>query len=321
MNHGLVEAVYLGDDAGVVASIGGGRLVVAGSGEDGRRDAGKEVVIAGSSEEALEAKEVGDACSWLVSDVDGVRQPWLPSFEREKEYLRKGDGRERKRLVVGIKFRDSSQSYRSIHSTSHSDPTNEDSSQAAPTNQAALKKYSRHKSNMHWVVDAIDSRNNVKKIKVNAKEVMNLTGKERIMAKFDIYDEPFGEARNLLSRFYGILACDCSLFSINFEKWSNLPMTYFNRVFDHIIKLGGKIGIAGSPLTRSNQNEYMERKIGQPYAEDFLQGSDTCSSNAMAEDSSESALQILLDFPSNNDMSFLGHSDSYSLYPFLSESY
>lgn len=76
------------------------------------------------------------------------------------------------------------------------------------------------------------------------------------------------------------------------------------------VELGG----AGSPVTRSNQNEYKEWKIGQPYTEDFLQGSDTSSSNAM-EDSSESALQLLLDFPSNNDMSFLGHSDSYSLYP------
>ncbi|PHT74496.1 Protein ODORANT1 [Capsicum annuum] len=82
-----------------------------------------------------------------------------------------------------------------------------------------------------------------------------------------------------------------------------------------------EIGVAGSPVTGSNQNECMEWKIGQPYTEDFLQGADTCSSNAMDEDSSESALQLLLDFPSNNDMSFLGHSDSYSLYPFLSESY
>ncbi|KAM3264482.1 hypothetical protein P3L10_001476 [Capsicum annuum] len=80
------------------------------------------------------------------------------------------------------------------------------------------------------------SRKNVKKIKVKAKEVLNLTGEERIVVKFDIYDEPFGEARNLLSRFWGILACDWSLFPINFEKWSNLPVTYFNRVFDHIIK-------------------------------------------------------------------------------------
>ncbi|KAK4738756.1 hypothetical protein R3W88_002453 [Solanum pinnatisectum] len=79
-----------------------------------------------------------------------------------------------------------------------------------------------------------------------------------------------------------------------------------------------ELGITGSPVTGSNQNEYEEWKIGQPYTEDFLQGADMSSSNVM-EDSSESALQLLLDFPSNNDMSFLGHSDSYSLYPFLSE--
>ncbi|XP_055817308.1 transcription factor MYB17-like [Solanum dulcamara] len=80
-----------------------------------------------------------------------------------------------------------------------------------------------------------------------------------------------------------------------------------------------ELSVAGSPVMGSNQNEYKKWKIGQPYTEDFLQGSDTSSSNAM-EDSSESALQLLLDFPSNNDMSFLGQSDSYSLYPFLSES-
>lgn len=29
------------------------------------------------------------------------------------------------------------------------------------------------------------------------------------------------------------------------------------------------------------------------------------------EDSTESTLQLLLDFPGNNDMSFLGHADCY----------
>ncbi|KAK4371905.1 hypothetical protein RND71_007289 [Anisodus tanguticus] len=87
-------------------------------------------------------------------------------------------------------------------------------------------------------------------------------------------------------------------------------------------KYGSASGITTAVVlgvTGSNQNEYTEWKIGQPYTEDFLQGSDTSSSDAM-EDSSESALQLLFDFPGNNDMSFLGHSDSYSLYPFLSES-
>lgn len=42
-------------------------------------------------------------------------------------------------------------------------------------------------------------------------------------------------------------------------------------------------------------------------------GSDSCSSNEMEEeDSSESALQLLLDFPTNNDMSFLEQPDFYS---------
>ncbi|PHT38300.1 hypothetical protein CQW23_21873 [Capsicum baccatum] len=77
-------------------------------------------------------------------------------------------------------YPDSSQSSRSVHSTSHSTPTNQDSSQSASTDEAAPQKRSRRESNTHWVVDAIDSRNNVKKIKVKVKEVLNLTG-EHIM--------------------------------------------------------------------------------------------------------------------------------------------
>lgn len=71
----------------------------------------------------------------------------------------------------------------------------------------------------------------------------------------------------------------------------------------------------------ANQNDDTEWKKSQPWMEDVLKGyEDTCSSSGL-EDSSESALQLLLDFPSNNDLSFLGQSDTYSLYPeFLSES-
>ncbi|PHT34672.1 hypothetical protein CQW23_26472 [Capsicum baccatum] len=137
---------------------------------------------------------------------------------------------------LGLKNQDSSQLSLLVHITSHSTPTNQDSSQPAPTDEAASQKYSRRESNTHWVIDAIDSRNNVKKIKVKAKEILNIVGEEHIVVNFDVYDEPFGEACSLILRFCGILACDCSLFPINFEKWSSLPMTYFNRIFEHIIK-------------------------------------------------------------------------------------
>ncbi|XP_060216622.1 uncharacterized protein LOC132643996 isoform X2 [Lycium barbarum] len=127
---------------------------------------------------------------------------------------------------------DSPQPSLSVHSTSHLASTDQDSTQPAPTVQAASKKRSRS----HWIVDAIDSEENIRKLRVKVNEVINLTCEERIVVDFDYLDEPFGDGRGLLSRFCGILACDCSLFPINFEKWLSLPISYFNRVFDQIIK-------------------------------------------------------------------------------------
>ncbi|XP_075510824.1 transcription factor MYB17-like [Primulina tabacum] len=43
--------------------------------------------------------------------------------------------------------------------------------------------------------------------------------------------------------------------------------------------------------------------------------SNSSTSNELEDDSSESALQLLLDFPSNNDMNFLEHTDIYNSYP------
>ncbi|KAF3667873.1 hypothetical protein FXO37_09814 [Capsicum annuum] len=108
-----------------------------------------------------------------------------------------------------------SQPSRSVHSTSHQGLANQDSSQSSRS---------------------IHSTSHSDPTNEDSSQASPI-GEERIMVKFDIYDEPFGEARNLLLGFCGILACDCSLFAINFEKWSNLPVTFFNRVFDLIIKM------------------------------------------------------------------------------------
>ncbi|KAL2511414.1 myb domain protein [Abeliophyllum distichum] len=68
-------------------------------------------------------------------------------------------------------------------------------------------------------------------------------------------------------------------------------------------------------LILTGSSDDADCKNSKLYTEDVIvPGSDTTSSNEM-EDSSESALQLLLDFPSSSDMSFLEHSDSYSLYP------
>ncbi|KAL3604093.1 hypothetical protein D5086_004952 [Populus alba] len=70
--------------------------------------------------------------------------------------------------------------------------------------------------------------------------------------------------------------------------------------------------LSRSPATASNQNEDMEWKSPKSYAEDVLAGSDS-SSAAELEDLTDSTLQLLLDFPINNDMSFLDKTiDSYA---------
>ncbi|PHT65184.1 hypothetical protein T459_29609 [Capsicum annuum] len=67
-----------------------------------------------------------------------------------------------------------------------------DSSQSCPVGLNSSQPSRSVHSTSH-----LDSRNNVKKIKVKAKKVLNLTGEERIMIKFDVYEEPFGEACRL----------------------------------------------------------------------------------------------------------------------------
>ncbi|GFZ06873.1 myb domain protein 17 [Actinidia rufa] len=66
-----------------------------------------------------------------------------------------------------------------------------------------------------------------------------------------------------------------------------------------------EVYIFGSYATGSAQNE------------DFMADSDSSISGDL-EDSSDTALQLLLDFPANNDMSFLEHDDSHTLFPSIS---
>ncbi|XP_018631360.1 uncharacterized protein [Nicotiana tomentosiformis] len=146
----------------------------------------------------------------------------------------------------------------------HSTPTDQDSSQPGPTVQASSRKH----SGSHWTVEAIDSEQNIKKLKVKINEVLNLTCEERIVVDFDYLDEPFGDARGLLSGFCGILACDCTLFSIHCEKWSSLPISYFNRVFDQIIKEKNELALSQSTIDESQilPNDVVGKVLGKEHS-------------------------------------------------------
>lgn len=128
-----------------------------------------------------------------------------------------------------------------VQSTSQSVSSNQATSQSTSSSQGESQPQSFKKcvvgreSTEYWTVETIDSEGNKKKLKVKVKEVLNLSGEDRIVVNFDYLDSPFGEAQTLLAGFCGILAVDCSLFPIHFEKWPNMPMSYFDRVFDQII--------------------------------------------------------------------------------------
>ncbi|XVE73887.1 hypothetical protein DITRI_Ditri11bG0154700 [Diplodiscus trichospermus] len=69
---------------------------------------------------------------------------------------------------------------------------------------------------------------------------------------------------------------------------------------------------AGSSTSASNPIEDTECKSFKSYTEDPIDATDSSCSNE-SEDSSDTALQLLLDFPINNDMSFLENVDTYAI--------
>ncbi|KAH7863220.1 hypothetical protein Vadar_014919 [Vaccinium darrowii] len=69
--------------------------------------------------------------------------------------------------------------------------------------------------------------------------------------------------------------------------------------------------LTGSSATASAKKEDLENKL---YADDSMENSDSSCSSEL-EDSFDTALQLLFDFPANNDSNILEHGGDYSLCP------
>ncbi|KAF8380270.1 hypothetical protein HHK36_027754 [Tetracentron sinense] len=74
--------------------------------------------------------------------------------------------------------------------------------------------------------------------------------------------------------------------------------------------------MAGASTITCDHFEEMECKSCKSEAEEYVMmaGSDSLSSNELDE-SSDTALQLLLDFPSGDDMGFLQQIDNFSMFP------
>ncbi|XP_070007612.1 uncharacterized protein [Nicotiana sylvestris] len=108
-----------------------------------------------------------------------------------------------------------------------------------PSNSSAASRRAGRESTKYWTVEAKDSENAIKQIRVKVNEVNNLTVGERIIMNFDDYNAAYGEAQGLLAGYCGSLAIDCNLFPISFEKWSGpsgIPKKYMEDCFETILK-------------------------------------------------------------------------------------
>lgn len=101
------------------------------------------------------------------------------------------------------------------------------------------------------------------------------------------------------------------------ESFRKCPIKEEGRSHSPVSQASSSTKCASNSGLTANANDEAECTISVSKAAYVNAKSDSCSSNEM-DDSSESALQLLLDFPSNNDMSFLeDHVDGYSIFPSL----
>jgi len=146
-------------------------------------------------------------------------------------------------------------------SSEFSQPTSQYSQPNSEAEPVVVIPKKGRQSNHYWFVDAIGKFNIVlmfsinkfqlmyliftdedgvsKNLKVKVKDAHNLPNGLRVVVNYDDKYQPIGEASGLLAGVCGQLATNCILFPISFERWSSVPDTYKDKVWESlkVIKL------------------------------------------------------------------------------------
>ncbi|KAL5161466.1 hypothetical protein HKD37_07G018745 [Glycine soja] len=118
-------------------------------------------------------------------------------------------------------------------------PLSHVSTSEVPQEDETTRRHVGRESTHCWTVEAIDSEETIKKIKVKVKGVNSLPRELRIIVNFDDQGQAIGEAQALLAGFLGTLAADCKLFPMDYDRWSGpsgVPKAYFDDCFETILK-------------------------------------------------------------------------------------
>ncbi|KAL2340918.1 hypothetical protein Fmac_008858 [Flemingia macrophylla] len=118
-------------------------------------------------------------------------------------------------------------------------PLSHVSTSEVPQEDETTRLHVGRESTQCWTVEAIDSKDTVKKIKVKVRGVNSLPRELCIIVDFDDQGQAIGEAQALLAGFLGTLAADCKLFPMDYDRWSGpsgVPKAYFDDCFETILK-------------------------------------------------------------------------------------
>ncbi|KAK2381530.1 hypothetical protein QL285_069121 [Trifolium repens] len=192
------------------------------------------------------------------------------------------------------------------HATSNnSTPLDSSSTPNNPQESQAPTRHGGRVSNAYWTVEAIDSKDEIKKIKV--KELNNFSKDLRIIVEFDDQWAAYGEAQGLLAGYCGSLAIDCKLFPINFERWSGkmgIPNSYFEDCFETFLKPRFCF-----KTTEALAKRYCKMSIGKKWAASRQRVWDNFYDKSKTRD------EIISNFPKGIDPIQWAHFVNYRLKP------
>jgi len=83
----------------------------------------------------------------------------------------------------------------------------------------------------------VDEDGVIKKLKVKVKDDHNLPNGLRVVVNYENKYQPIGEEFGLLPGVCGLLITNYMLLPISFERWSSMPNTYKNKVWESALKV------------------------------------------------------------------------------------
>ncbi|XP_072087330.1 uncharacterized protein [Arachis hypogaea] len=226
----------------------------------------KSIAAANSSRDKSAASNASQVKSAAAANFSRNKLATAANFSRDKSAAAANSSRDksatsnssrdklaasnssRDKLTATNSSRDKSTTVASSSRDKSAASNSSEPSSVAPTiseHPSEPKRKRGRESKHYWTVDAIDEYEDTTRLHLLVKDVHNLPENLRIVVNFDRQHAAIGEAAGLLAGVCGQLATDCVAFPISFDKWSDIPESFFenqwNIFFQNLCKRNQEI--------------------------------------------------------------------------------